>query len=103
MPPQSPEQPAPERGRRGERRDSGRAQRKAAAEQAARRKQLALLGGAIAEALVVALALILANRPQDTGAPILAAPPLDPAVPVAGMTMGNPEAPVAVVEWGDYT
>ncbi len=105
MPPQSPEQPVPERGRasRAERRTSGRAQRKIAEEQAARRRQFMFLGAAVAAALVVALVLILVNRPRDAGAPVVAAAPLPPSIPVAGMTMGAEDAPITIVEWGDYT
>ncbi|MBA2597467.1 MAG: hypothetical protein M3Q50_02845 [Chloroflexota bacterium] len=105
MPPQSQDQPGPDPGRAGraERRSSGRAQRKIAEEQAVRRKQLTLLGGAIAAAVIVALVLILVNRPQDAGAPVLVAEAMPPEIPVDGMAMGAADAPVTVVEWGDYT
>lgn len=90
------------RTRRAEQRAAGKTQRKAEQEQAARRRQLTWLAGAIGAALVVALVLILLNRPQDTGAPILAADPLPASIPSEGMTLGAPDAPVTLVEWGDY-
>jgi hypothetical protein len=105
MQPQSRDQTGPEqtRGRRSERRVSGRAQRKVAEEQAARRKRLMLLGGAIAATLIVALVLFLVTRPREAGPPVLAAEQMSDAIPVAGMAMGPEDAPVTVVEWGDYT
>ncbi len=105
MPPQSRDQTGPEqaRGRRSERRASGRAQRKFAEEQAARRKRLMMLGGAIAAALIIALVVFLATRPREVGPPVLAAEPMSDTIPVAGMAMGAEDAPVTVVEWGDYT
>jgi protein-disulfide isomerase len=86
------------------RKETGRARRKAAQEQAARRQQFIWLGGAIAVALVVALVLILLNRPQaqDIGATIVAAAPLPPAIPATGSILGAADAPVSIVEWGDY-
>lgn len=55
-------------------------------------------------ALVLALILILANRPDgaDDISGIQAAAPLDPSIPTNGRVMGNADAPVQVVEWGDY-
>jgi protein-disulfide isomerase len=96
--------PAQSQAQQQGRKDSGRAQRRAAEEQAIRRKQFFWLGGAVAVALLVALALILLNRPQaqDIGAPIVAAAPLPPAVPASGTIVGAQDAPVAIVEWGDY-
>jgi hypothetical protein len=82
---------------------SGRAQRKIAEEQSARRKRLMLLGGAIAGALVIALVVFLVTRPRDVGPPVLAADALPASVPVAGKSMGPEDAPVTVVEWGDFT
>ena len=82
---------------------SGRAQRKIAEEQSARRKRVMLLGGAIAAALVIALVVFLVTRPRDIGPPVLAADALPPSIPVAGMSMGPEDAPVTVVEWGDFT
>jgi hypothetical protein len=105
MPPQPQDQTGPEqvRGSRSERRISGRAQRKVAEEQAARRKRLTMLGGAIAAALLIALVVFLATRPRESGPPVLAAEPMADTIPVEGMAMGAPDAPVTVVEWGDYT
>jgi hypothetical protein len=105
MQPQSRDQTGPEqtRGRRSERRVSGRAQRKVAEEQAARRKRLMLLGGAIAAVLIVAVVVFLVTRPREAGPPVLAAEPMADTIPVAGMAMGPEDAPVTVVEWGDYT
>lgn len=105
MPPPSQGQAAPENARatREERRISGRAQRKVAAEQAARRKRLTMVGGAIAAALIVALVVFLATRPREAGPPVLAAEPMSEAIPVEGMAMGPEDASVTVVEWGDYT
>ncbi len=105
MPPQPQDRTGPEqiRGRRSERRISGRAQRKVAEEQAARRKRLTILGSAIGVALLIALIAFLVTRPRDAGPPVLAAQPMSDAIPVAGMTMGAEGAPVTVVEWGDYT
>ena len=82
---------------------SGRAQRKVAAEQAARRRRLTIAGGVIAVALIVALVAFLATQPQESGPPVLAADPMSDAIPVDGMVMGPEDAPVTVVEWGDYT
>jgi protein-disulfide isomerase len=84
------------------RRTSGRARRKAAQEQAARRKQLLWLGGAIGAAVLVAIVLVLLNRPQGAGAPIVAAAALPASIPVDGTTMGAADAPISIVEWGDY-
>jgi hypothetical protein len=105
MPPQSRDLTGPEqsRRRRSEQRISGRAQRKVAEEQAARRKRLAILGSAIGAALLIALILFLVTRPRDVGHPVLAAEPLPESIPVSGMSMGPEDAPVTVVEWGDFT
>jgi hypothetical protein len=82
---------------------SGRAQRKIAEEQAARRQRLAILGSAIGAALLIALIVFLVTRPRDAGPPVLAAEPMSDAIPVQGTAMGAEDAPVTVVEWGDYT
>ena len=105
MPPQSRDQTGPEqpRGRRAEQRVSGRAQRKIAEEQEARRRRLTIVGSAIGAALLIALIVFLITRPREAGPPVLAAEPMSEAIPVAGMTMGAEDAPVTVVEWGDYT
>jgi len=70
--------------------------------QAARRKKLSWLIGAIVAAVVVAGVLILVNRPQSGGSPIVTAAPLPASIAFSSATMGDPEAPVSVVEWGDY-
>ena len=105
MPPQSRDLTGPEqaRQRRSERRTSGRAQRKIAEEQAARRKRLTIIGSAIGAALLIALIVFLVTRPRDVGPPVLAAEALPASIPVAGMAMGPENAPVTVVEWGDFT
>ena len=105
MPPQPRDQMDPEQTgeRRSERRISGRAQRRIAEEQAARRKRLTILGSAIGVALLIALVAFLITRPRDVGPPVLAAEPMSASIPVAGMVMGAEDAPVTVVEWGDYT
>ncbi len=82
---------------------SGRAQRRIAEEQAARRRRLSMLGGAITVALIIALVAFFVTRPRDVGPPVLAAEPMSDEIPVAGMAMGPEDAPVTVVEWGDYT
>ena len=105
MQPQSRDQTGPEqtRGRRSEQRVSGRAQRKIAEEQEARRRRLTIIGSAIGAALLIALIVFLVTRPREAGPPVLAAEPMSDTVPVAGMAMGAEDAPVTVVEWGDYT
>lgn len=96
--------------RRAERR-TRRAERKLAAQRAARRRQLYMLGGLVGIAVVAVVALVLINRPgQDTGGSNLGsnlplatpAAARDPKIPVNGRTMGKQDAPVKVVEWGDY-
>jgi hypothetical protein len=52
---------------------SGRAQRKIAEEQAARRNRLMIIGSAIGAALLIALIVFLVTRPRDVGPPVLAA------------------------------
>ena len=105
MPPPSRDQADPEqvRASREQRRISGRAQRKVAAEQEARRKRLTIIGSAIATALIVALIAFLLIRPRESGPPVLAAEPISDAIAVEGMSMGPEDATVTVVEWGDYT
>lgn len=102
MPPQSPAQSQDRKAESPPRGESGRARRKAAQEQEVRRKQLLGLGGAVAVALVVALVLILLNRPPDIGAPIIAAAPLPADIQESGTTLGAADAPASIVEWGDY-
>ena len=100
--PRGRQAPEPANPTRAERRQSGRAQRREAAAQAARRKQFMVLGGAVAVALVIALVLILLNRPRDAGAPIVAAAPLPASLPLDGSVMGQEAAPVTITEWGDF-
>ena len=57
----------------------------------------------MAAAVVVALILIVVNRPPDIGAPVVAAEALPASIPVDGQTMGAADAPVTLVEWADYT
>ncbi len=82
---------------------SGRAQRKIAEEQAARRQRLTMLGSAIGVALLIVLVGFFVIQPRQAGPPVLAAEPMSASIPVAGTTMGAEDAPVTVVEWGDYT
>ena len=106
MRPLSRDQTGPEqtRQRRAEQRVSGRAQRKIAEEQEARRRRLTIVGSAIGAALLIALIVFLITRSRDVaGPPVLAAEPLPASIPVSGMSMGAEDAPVTVVEWGDYT
>lgn len=104
MPPQSLPEVGADSGQPDEsdRRASGRARRKAEAEQATRQRQMLWVVGAVVVALVAAVGLILVNRPRDAGAPIVAAEPIPASIPLNGMTMGDPAAPLNVVEWGDY-
>ena len=106
MPRQSPPTPTvgadPEHPVESERRTTGRARRKAEAEQAARRRQMLWVVGAVAVALIVAAGLIFVNRPRDAGAPIVAAEPIPASIALTGLTMGESNAPLNVVEWGDY-
>ena len=96
----------PENARRSdatEQRLSGRAQRKVAQEQAAKRQRLmAVVGGIAAIAVVALLVFLVFIRKPATPEVALANPPAE-GIPVAGRTMGDPGAPVTVVEWGDYT
>ena len=89
MRPQSQDQTDPEqtRQRRSERRISGRAQRKIAEEQSARRKRLTMVGSAIGVALLVALVVFLITRPREAGPPVLAAAPMSAELPFACLTL----------------
>jgi len=89
---------------RRERQVSRRAERKLAAERAARRKrQLSIVAIAIGIALVAAIVLIVVNRPGDRGiADIKAAPALAADLQPSGRTVGAANAPVKVIEYGDY-
>ncbi|HET8522735.1 MAG TPA: hypothetical protein VFL82_05845 [Thermomicrobiales bacterium] len=90
--------------KRGER-PSRRAERRLAAERAAKRRRYTFFGGAIALAVLVAIILVVANLDKGSNSnlpAIAAAPPLDASIPTDGRTMGDPNAPVTFVEWGDY-
>jgi protein-disulfide isomerase len=84
---------------------SRRAERRLAAERAARRKRLLRIGGAIAAVAVIAAVVYAVSRggeESDTFPAIAAAAVTLPDVPVEGRAIGNPDAPVMVVEYGDY-
>ncbi len=86
-----------------EQRLSGRAQRKVAQAEAAKRQRLmAVVGGVVAIAVVALLVFFVFVRKPAAPEVALADPPAE-GIPVAGRTMGDPNAPVTVVEWGDYT
>lgn len=87
-----------------EQRRQRRSARKVAAErQAKRRRQLTLLGGALAVALLAALAIIvLPNLSDSASGDVEIAEPVSAEIPTEGRVMGNPDATVTVVEWGDY-
>jgi hypothetical protein len=94
--------PGPEsRSAKTEERLSGRAQRKVAEREAAKKRTLfTILGGIAAVALIGLLAFVLTRKPEV--APVAMAPAMDESLAFAGRTMGDPNAPVKVVEWGDY-
>lgn len=79
-----------------------RAQVRAEAE-SARRRRLALIGGAIALAVIVAGALIWTNR-DSSNLPTLqvAEAAAFDDIPTDGRVIGDPNAPVHLVEYGDY-
>lgn len=79
-----------------------RAQVRAEAE-SARRRRLALIGGAIALAVIVAGALIWTNR-DSSSLPTLqvAEAAAFDDIPTDGRVIGDPNAPVHLVEYGDY-
>lgn len=81
---------------------SARVARREAEERVAGRWRLLVLGGAVVLAMVVAAALILANRPTDEPAELLVANAIDEAIPTDGRALGDAAAPVTIVEWGDY-
>lgn len=86
-----------------EQRLTGRAQRKVAQEQSAKRqRQTVIIGGIAAIAAVALLVFLVFVRRPAAPEVALANPPAE-SIPVAGRTMGDPGAPVTVVEWGDYT
>ena len=77
--------------------------RKAAEREAQKRKQMMILGGIAAVAIVAVLALILVNRDDSSsGLPAVVAAPQPLTVTTDGLTMGDAAAPITVVEYGDY-
>ena len=73
-----------------------------AASRARRRRQLGILAGAVAVALVALLVLVLINQPWNDEEIIVADATPDIGQPTAGRLLGDPNAPVRLVEWGDY-
>ncbi len=85
-------------------RSSRRVQRRQAERQAVRQRQVMMLGGAVAVAVIAVIVLILVNRPAsgDESAPVTTVASSYDDIPRDGRVLGNPNAPVLVVEWGDY-
>lgn len=100
-----------------------RSARRAEAEKKARqRKQLQILGGVVAAAVVIAIVLVLANRPSSSGLDTdyeglaFAPPPITATAgtpvatpgdetsddPYVGARLGNPDAPVTMVIYADF-
>ncbi|MCA9858571.1 MAG: thioredoxin domain-containing protein, partial [Thermomicrobiales bacterium] len=79
-----------------------RAQVRAEAERA-RKRRLALIGGAVALALIVAGGLIWTNR-DSSNLPSLqvAEAAAFEGIPTDGRVIGNPDAPLHLIEYGDY-
>lgn len=90
----------PQRSRTDERL-SGRAERKLAKEQAAKRRTIWTIAGAVAAVAVIAVAALLLTR-KPAVEPVAVAPAMEEGIAFSGRTMGDPNAPVKVVEWGDY-
>lgn len=65
---------------------------------------MTIFGGLVAVAVVVALVLILLNRPGggDDVSDITIAAERDPSIPASGRILGQADAPVKVIEYGDY-
>lgn len=102
-PSQPPRSPEKGKGARSQSRAEARqSRRQAVAAQETRNKQIKLLVGAIAVALVIVVALIALNRPQAVSQTFVAAAPLPATIPLDGMSMGKADAPVKIEEWGDY-
>jgi protein-disulfide isomerase len=79
-----------------------RAQVRAEAE-AARKRRMALIGGAIALAVIVAAALIWTSRDaSDLPTLQVAEAAAIEGVPTNGRVIGDPDAPLHLVEFGDY-
>lgn len=104
--------------RTAERRTARRAEAERKAKQ---RRQLQFLGGAVAVAVVVAIVLILVNRPSNEGLDIdysgiahaqppitetagtpAATPESDADQPYIGASLGDPDAPVTMVIYSDF-
>lgn len=85
-----------------EQRITGRAQRKLAKEQEARRTRVYTILAALGAVLVVVVLLFVFARQGEAGPPVATAPALAETIPVDGRTMGDPNAPVKVLEYGDY-
>jgi protein-disulfide isomerase len=83
-------------------RDTGRARRKQAQEQAARRRQYRCLGGVVAVIVVGALIGALILHFRNSGDIIAAAHPIDASIPQNGTVLGDPTAKVTLTEWGDF-
>lgn len=83
-------------------RDTGRARRKRAQEQVARRRQFVFLGGVLAVIVVGALIATLILRTRDSGNIAAAAHPIDASIPQNGAVLGDPAAKVTLTEWGDF-
>ena len=84
-------------------RQGRRAERKQAAERAAKRRKRFTLIGAGGLAVIIALGLILVPRLGGGGTSAIEIAP-DPTanIQTSGQTMGDPNAPVKVVEWANY-
>ena len=79
-----------------------RAERRQAAQRTARRRRWVRFG-AVALALLLAVAAVLAvSRPWEGEAAIVLPARALPDVPISGRVIGNPAAPVHVLEYGDY-
>lgn len=79
-----------------------RAQVRADADRA-RKRRLAMIGGAIGIALLLAIGLIWSNRESSNlpGLHVADAAALE-SIPADGRVIGDPNAPVKLVEYGDY-
>ena len=69
------------------------------------RRLMAIIGGSVLLALVVVVALVLANRDSSDSSDlpeIVAVTAPDSSIERDGMTIGSPDAPIKLVEYGDY-
>ena len=81
------------------------ARQAAEAKKAKQRRLFAILGGAVAIALLAIGVLALINRDDDDSTVLAAVQPittLDASIPANGMSIGAENAPVVIVEYGDY-